>query len=255
MILTTFYAIKGVQNVIDYGTQKVIRKRLDEEKDADTSIIDVLGKILKISIWFIAALLILSNLGYNISTLIAGLGIGGIAIAFALQNVLTDIFASFSIYFDKPFKVGDYIVVGADDGIVKKIGIKSTRITTLRGEELVISNKELTESRIHNYKKMKERRVVFSLGVTYDTKNKDLEKIPKMVESIFSKNKDAKLDRVHFKSFGEFSLNYEIVYFLKTRDYEKYMDVQQVLNLEIKKQFDKAKIDMAFPTQTVIVQK
>jgi small-conductance mechanosensitive channel len=200
-------------------------------------------------------LLFLSNIGVDVTPLLAGASIGGIAIAFALQNVLTDVFASFSIYFDKPFRVGDFITVGADSGTVKRIGIKTTRLQSLQGEELIISNKQLTESRINNFKRMDKRRGVFTFGVIYQTEIKKLEKIPKIITDIITKNKTAELDRVHFKSFGDSSLDYEVVYYVKSSDYRVFMDIQQEINLEIIHQFQKEGIEFAYPTKTVFLQK
>jgi len=254
-IVVTYYVIRGLQTLIDYGARKIILKRQKEEKKVDTAVIDLLSKILKACLWVVAVILILSNLGYNVSTLIAGLGVGGIAVALALQNILTDIFSSFSIYFDKPFQIGDFIIVGDDAGVVKKIGIKTTRIQTLQGEELVISNKELTEARIHNYKKMKKRRIVFGFGVIYETPTEKVKKIPSIIKDIIDKIELADIDRVHFKKFGDFSLNFEVVYYLKSRDYSKYMDTQQEINLAIKERFEKESIEMAYPTQTIFINK
>jgi len=255
VIIATYYVIKAVQEFIDYATQKVMVKRQKENNQFDATPIKTLSIILKVGLWVVAVILISSNLGYNVSTLIAGLGIGGIAIALALQNVLTDIFASFSIYFDKPFQVGDFIIVGDDLGVVKKIGIKTTRLQTLQGEELVISNKELTETRIHNYKKMQKRRIVFSFGVTYDTSSSKLKKIPQILEEIMGNIELAELDRVHFNKFGDFSLNFEAVYYLKSSDYNEYMNTQQEINLGIKKRFETEGIEFAYPTQTIFVNK
>ena len=255
VIIVTYYVVRAIQRIVDYATRKVIEKRQREEKVSDTTAIDLLGKILKVSLWIIAIILILSNLGYNISTLIAGLGIGGVAIAFALQNVLGDIFAAFSIYFDKPFQIGDFIIVGDDLGVVKKIGIKTTRIQTLQGEELVVSNRELTETRVHNYKKMEKRRIAFGFGVTYETPTEKLKRIPPIIRDIVAKVELADIDRVHFKKFGDFSLDFEVVYYLRSSDYNKYMDTQQEINLAIKEQFEKEGIEMAYPTQTVYVNR
>lgn len=255
VVIITYYVVRAIQRLIDYATRKVIEKRQKEEEVSDSTVIDLLGKILKITLWVVALILILSNLGYNISTLIAGLGIGGVAIAFALQNILVDIFAAFSIYFDKPFRIGDFIIVGEDLGVVKKIGIKTTRIQTLHGEELVVSNRELTETRVHNYKKMERRRIVFSFGVKYETPTEKLKKIPSIIKGIIDKTELADIDRVHFKSFGDFSLNFEVVYYLRSSDYNKYMDTQQEINLAIKGQFEKKGIEMAYPTQTVYVNR
>jgi len=255
VIIFTFYAVKAIQTMIDYATRKAIEKRRKEEKVSDTAVIDLLSKLLKATLWVVALILVLSNLGYNISTLIAGLGIGGVAIAFALQNILGDIFAAFSIYFDKPFQIGDFIIVGGDLGVVKKIGIKTTRIQTLQGEELVVSNRELTETRVHNYKKMERRRIAFGFGVIYETPTEKLRKIPQIIKEIVTKVKLADIDRVHFKRFGDFSLDFEVVYYLNTNDYNKYMDTQQEINLAIKERFEKEGIEMAYPTQTLYVNR
>ncbi len=255
IVFATYYAVKSIQTLIDYGTHKIIVRKQEEEKGADTSVIDLLSRLLKGFLWIVALLLILSNLGYDISTLIAGLGIGGLAIAIALQNILSDIFASFSIYFDKPFVVGDFITFGDDSGTVIKIGIKSTRIKTLHGEELVVSNRQLTESRVHNYKKMEQRRVVFNLGIRNETPNEKLIKIPAIIKGIIDNIELAKFDRAHFVRFGDSSLIFEIVYYVNTGDYNKHMDIQHAINLAINEQFGKEGIEMPYPTQTILMKK
>lgn len=255
LIFVTYYVVRAFQTIIDYGTGIIIQKRREEEKEADTSVIDLLSRIAKGVLWIIAVILILSNIGYDVSTLIAGLGIGGLAIAIALQSILGDIFASFSIYFDKPFRVGDFIIFGNDMGVVKKIGIKSTRIQALQGQEIVVSNKQLTETVVNNYKIMEQRRVVFSFGVKYDTSVEKLKKVDAIVADIISKVELARLDRVHFFKFGDFSLIFEVVYYVATGDYNKYMDVQQEINLAIKERFENEGIEMAYPTQTIIINK
>jgi len=179
------------------------------------------------------------------------LGIGGVAVAFALQNVLGDIFASISIYFDKPFKVGDFIIIGEDMGVVKKIGLKSTILESLWGQDIVVSNRELTTVRINNYRTMKKRRVVFTFGVLYETPTKKMEKIPKMVEDIFAKIKLLDLDRVHFKTFAASSLDYEVAFYVDTGEYKKYMDLRQEVNLALKQKFEEEGIEFAYPTQTL----
>jgi hypothetical protein len=175
--------------------------------------------------------------------------------AFALQNILSDLFSSFSIYFDKPFVEGDFIIIGNDMGIVKKIGIKSTRIQTLQGQELVVSNKELTSTRINNYKKMSKRRAIFNFGVEYSTSKKKLEKIPTIVKKIINNIELASLDRAHFKSFGDSSLDFEVVYYVDSSDYAKYMDIQQEINLALVLAFEKEKINFAFPSRTIYMAK
>ena len=256
LISVVYYLVKGFQRIINYVFERLIKREEEKQgKEFDPSVIRLLNKIAKIVLWLLAIIIILQNLGYNISTLVAGLGIGGIAIAFALQNILGDIFSSFSIYLDKPFRVGDFIIVGNDMGVVKKIGIKSTRIQTLQGEELVVSNKELTETRVHNYKKMEKRRIVFTFGVLYEIPTEKIKKIPALIKDIIDKVDLTEIDRVHFKAFGDFSLNFEVVYYLNSSDYNQYMDTQQEINLAIKEQFEKEGVAFAYPTQTVFVNK
>jgi small-conductance mechanosensitive channel len=193
---------------------------------------------------------------------LTGLAIGGaataIVIGFALQHVLSDFFSAFSIYFDKPFEIGDFIIVGDYSGTVTKIGMKSTRVQLLQGEELVLANSELTKTSIRNFKKMKRRRINFSFGVTYDTPLKKLKMIPEIIKKIINPEKLEhvhRLDRIHFTEFGDFSLNFEVVYYMKSQDYVKYRDTQQEINFRIKEAFEKEGIEMAFPTQTIFLNK
>lgn len=251
LIFIAYYTIKTINSLIDYAAKKQIKKNPEQGKSG----VNFFKNTLKIGVWIIGVGFLISNLGYNITSIVTGLGIGGIAIALAVQNVLQDLFASVSIFFDKPFQEGDYISVGGDSGTVKKIGIKTTRIKTLQGEELIISNKELTSARIQNFKKMNSRRISFDIGVVYGTSPKKLEKIPSIIEKIITDAKDCDFSRCHFKSFGDFSLNFNTVYIMKTKEFDKYMDTQQEINLAITKAFAKEKIDMAFPTQTIILEK
>jgi len=184
----------------------------------------------------IAFVIVLQNLGYNISALIAGLGIGGVAVAFALQNILSDIFASFSIYFDK-------------------IGIKSTRLRSPNGQQIIISNKELTEARVQNFKRLEKRRAVYQIGVTYETPKEKLEKVPSIIKRVIDEISLAEFDRCHFKEFGDFSLNFEVSYYVKTQDYKTYLDVVQDVNLKIFDNFEKEEIEFAYPTQTIYLNK
>lgn len=210
-----------------------------------------LGKLTKIALWSLGILMILSNLGIDITSLVAGLGIGGIAIAFALQSILGDLFSSFAIWFDKPFVVGDFIVVGDSSGNVEKIGIKTTRIRSLQGEEIVISNQELTTARIQNFKRLKERRVVFNIGVEYSTTPKQLKDIPMTIQQVIKDLPQVRFDRAHFSRFDDSALTFEIVYFVESDEYDVYMDVQQAINLGIHEAFLDKNISMAFPTQTI----
>jgi small-conductance mechanosensitive channel len=190
----------------------------------------------------------------KITTLVASLGIGGIAVAMALQNILGDIFASLSILLDKPFVVGDFIIVETHMGTVEYIGLKTTRIRSLSGEQLVFSNSDLLKSRIRNYKRMAERRVVFSIGVVYQTDHDTLKKIPDLIRKIIEDQDQVRFDRSHFQGYGEFSLNFETVYYVLSPDYNRYMDVQQAINLAIFRQFETLNIGFAYPTQTVFLK-
>ena len=255
LIAAIYYSTKMLHELTDYGAQKLITNKTKSQKEFDSAIIHLIANTIKFLITIMAALMVLDNLGYNVSTLLAGVGIGGIAIAFALQNVLSDIFASRSIYFDKPFRAGDLIILGDDCGTVKKTGLKSTRIQTLKGEELVISNQELTNTRIHNHKRMKKRRVLFTLGIVYETPSEMLHRIPKIIAEIIGQVENAKFARAHFREFADFSLNFEVVYYILTRDYDKYMDAQHEINLLIKERFEKENIGLAYPTQTLYLKR
>jgi small-conductance mechanosensitive channel len=252
-LIIVYQVVKVLQIIISYSTQKILNLR--EEDAKDEAAIRNISLILKFALWILAFLIVISNWGVNISSLVAGLGIGGVALAFALQHILEDIFSSFSIFIDKPFHIGDYIVIGDDRGIVEKIGIKTTRIRTLQGQELVVPNKELTNTRVNNYKKMEKRRVLFTLGVCYETPLEKLKKINSIIEEIIEKTEGAETDRIHFKEYGDFSLNFEMVYYVTSRDYNFYMDVQQAINLAIYEAFEIQGIEFAYPTQTLFVKK
>ena len=209
----------------------------------------------KLALYAGLVIVALDNLGFDITTLIAGLGVGGIAIALAVQNILSDLFASLSIVLDKPFVIGDFIIINEYMGTVEHVGLKTTRIRSLSGEQLVIANNDLLSSRIRNYKRMQERRIVFTIGVIYQTTKTQLEKIPKIIKDIIDKQKLARFDRSHFKNFGDFSLNFETVYWVESSDYNQYMDIQQAINLSIMAIFEEEKIEFAYPTQMVYVDK
>ncbi len=248
LVLIVWEVLKITQNLIEYALKKTTAGK-------DETVLHGLNLIIKIIIWSTGCLLVLSNLGFNISAIAASMGVGGIAIALAAQNILGDLFSSFSIYFDKPFRLGDYIVIGTDRGTVRKIGLKTTRIETLQGEELIVSNKELTEARIQNYKKMKRRRISFKFGVIYATPLVKLKKIPETIMNIIEKQELATPQRAHFREFGDFSLNFEATYYIESQDFDDYLNTQQNINFEIKQAFEKEGIEMAFPTQTLFVKK
>lgn len=255
LALTISLANNTRRFLIHYFKEKKAKKaEQDYNQKFDESMIQLFGILLAVALWIVGILSIFGLFGINIDTLLGTLGIGGIAVAFAMQNVLADIFASFSIYFDRPFSIGDFIIVGQDKGTVENIGIKSTRIKSLEGEELVLSNKELTEARIRNYKRMERRRVLFTIGVDYSTSNEKLKLIPDLIRNIFKDLSICTLDRVHFKSFNVYSLDFEIVYFIDSPEYIVYMDIQQKVNLEIKQAFEREGIKFAFPTQVLFLE-
>ncbi len=253
-VFLVFYIVKAVQVLIDYSTERAVS---EDEKDGkiDRPGLRFVGKLTKVIVWAFGFIVILRSFGYNVTALAASLGIGGIAIAFALQNVLADIFASFAIDIDRPFKVGDFISIGEEMGKVKSIGIKSTRLQSLQGEELVISNKELTNSRIHNFGQMQRRRSVFMIGVAYDTPLKKLEKIPGIIKDILKNIKGVMVDRVYFKEFGTFNLGFEIAYFFKSANFNDFVKVRETINFGIKKAFDKEGISIVNSAPRVLPKK
>lgn len=255
VVVFSWQIIMSVLVIVDFVLKKTMIKKSGDGEELDLHKMSLFSKLIKILVWIIGGVLILSNLGFNVSALITGLGVGGIAIAFALQNVLEDVFSSFAIYIDQPFKVGDYIVIADKMGTVTKIGIKTTRLLSVQGEEVVISNKELTNAHIQNYRKITERRTQFTLGVAYETDSAKLKMIPKIIEKIISSTDGCRFDRASFKEFADFSLVFDIVFYFKGSDYNKYLKVREIINLEIKKMFDKEKIEFAYPTQTIFVKK
>jgi len=233
-------------------------ERQERKKKTSQHILYVFRAIFNGIVYLIAFFVFMALAGIDLTGLAIGGAATAIVIGFALQHVLSDFFSAFSIYFDRPFEIGDYIIVGEYSGTVTKIGMKSTRVQLLQGEELVLPNSELTKSNVRNFKKMKKRRINFTFGVTYDTPIKKLKKIPDIIKVIIDPEKLEhvdKLDRVHFTEFGDFSLNFEVVYYVKTQDYIKYKDTQQIINYNIKEAFEKEGIEMAFPTQTIYLSK
>ncbi len=253
IILVTFFTIRLITSFINFGLSVFLAKR--GTADSKRKEIKGVTTILNILIWTFGIMFLLENLGFNIGTIIAGLGIGGIAIALAAQTILGDLFSYFVIFLDRPFEIGDFIVVGDKAGAVEYIGIKTTRIRALGGEQLVFSNKDLTNSRIHNYKKMERRRVEFFLGVTYQTKAEQLEAIPKIIKGAIEAQKDTTFDRTHFAKYGDSSLDFDCVYYVVGADYTKYMDIQQAINLKIFNEFEKLGVEFAYPTRTVFISK
>ncbi|MEP0548164.1 MAG: mechanosensitive ion channel family protein [Rhodothermales bacterium] len=234
------------------------KKQHIEVDAASVTSMQAVGILARIAVWAIIGLMLLDNLGFDVTALVAGLGIGGIAIGLAMQNILGDLFASLSIVLDKPFVIGDMLAVGDDLGTVEYIGLKSTRVRSLSGEQIVFSNGDLLSSRVRNYRRMTERRVVFAFGVTYATEHATLEAIPGVVRAIIEAEGEVlppvRFDRAHFKKFGDSSLDFEAVYYVLDPDYGRYMDVQQAINLALVEAFEARGIDFAFPTRTLHVE-
>lgn len=225
----TFFTIRFIAAAI----RKIIYSYIDEQNDNDAKRKQARGLIIIINVI---------------------ISIGGIAIALAAQNILGDLFCYFSIIFDKPFEIGDFVVIDDKAGTIEQIGIKTTRVRNREGDQLVFSNADITGSRLHNYKKMQQRRVVFSIGVVYGTSHQKLKEIPDLIKGIIEQENKTIFNRGHLKSMGDFSINYEFVYFIDTADYTEYMDIQQDIYLHIYKIFEEQQIEFAFPTQTVFVE-
>jgi small-conductance mechanosensitive channel len=229
------------------------RERQLAEDPGAVAALDLVGFVLRLVVWVGVLLVMLDNLGVNITALVAGLGVGGIAVALAAQNILGDLFASLSIVLDKPFVVGDFLAIGEFLGSVENVGLKTTRMRSLSGEQVVFANADLLKSRIRNYGRMFERRVVFSLGVTYQTTAAQLKSIPVIVRTAIEAQPSVRFDRAHFQAFGSSALEFEIVYFVLSPDYNLYMDIQQNINFAIYERFAAAGIEFAYPTHTVFV--
>ncbi|MFP4661271.1 MAG: mechanosensitive ion channel family protein [Halanaerobiales bacterium] len=253
LILAVFYGVTLLQKLVVQWMNKYWGKSLKE--DSKIQLFEAVVLAVKVTIWIIAGLIILDNIGIEISGLIAGLGIGGIAIAFAAQAILEDIFSYFIIFFDRPFEIGDFISIGEYLGAVEHIGLKTTRIRSLGGEQLIFSNKDLINSRVKNYKRMKTRRILFNFGVVYQTSLDKLKKIQGIVRDIINEQNLIDFDRCHFKSYGDYALVFEVVYYVNDRDYNIYMDINHQILLRIKEEFQKEGISFAYPTQSLYLHR
>jgi small-conductance mechanosensitive channel len=243
------WAVALLTNVLD-----VWRSRRAGDPSAAT-LIGTAHVITRIAIWSVALMLVLDNLGVELTTLVASLGIGGIAAALAVQSILGDLFASVSIVLDKPFEVGDFIIVGDLMGTVEHVGLKSTRVRSLSGEQLVFSNGDLLASRIRNFKRMQERRVAFTVRVSTDTPVDALAAIPGMLRACVEAQKEVRFDRSHFAQVSDSALVFEVVYYVKRPDHNLYMDIQQEVNLAVLRSLDNAGIALASPSQTIYLER
>lgn len=252
LVVAVFFTVNIITNIFSYLFLQ-FASRGDQANPQVKQAKGILA-ILKIILWIAGIIFLVDNLGYDITTIVTGLGIGGIAIALAAQAILGDLFSYLVIFFDKPFETGDFIVIGDNSGVVEYVGVKTTRLRTLSGEQLVMSNTDLTNSRVQNFKRMEKRRLVFSLGVTRETSTEKIRHIPGMIREIVEAQQEAAFDRAHFSGFGDFSLNFEIVYYVLSGDYLLYMNIQQDIYLAILERFEKENIDFAYPTRKLFLE-
>ncbi len=241
-----------VNTALKFSFEAYRRKQLERDP-ASVTAINAISMFSSGLVWLAVFLLALDNLGYNVTALIAGLGVGGVAVALAVQNILGDLFASLSILIDKPFVVGDFLIVDSYMGSVEHVGLKTTRVRSLSGEQLVFSNSDLLKSRLRNYGRMYERRVAFNIGVTYDTGREQLKKIPEIMRNAIERQPQTRFDRSHFFKYGDYALIFETVYYVLGPDYNLYMDIQQAINLEINEVFEREAVQFAYPTQTLLL--
>ena len=251
IIIITFLVIRFFSSIVLMFLTRYVRGQEDGEEKVKQ--LYGLMVIINIVIWFVGILFLFSNLGFDVTAIVASMGIGGIAIALAAQNIVGDIFNYFVIFLDRPFEVGDFVAIDDKSGVIEYIGLKTTRIKTLAGEQLVFSNSDLTESRIHNYKKMEKRRIVFTVEVVHQTPYDQLNEIPDLIKSIVEAHQPITFDRAHFLSYEDSSLKFEVVYIVDSADFNVYMDIQQSINLRLYREFEERGINFAYPTRTVYI--
>jgi small-conductance mechanosensitive channel len=247
--IITWYAVRFLVASVGVSFSNFLNK----SPDPDANRLKPLRAMVNLVIWVVGVLFLLSNLGFDITTIVAGLGIGGIAIALAAQAMLGDLFSYFVIFTDKPFEVGDFVIFDDVLGTIEKVGLKTTHIRSLSGEQIIVSNSQLTSAKVRNYKRMEERRILFRIGVTYDTGSQRIREIPGIIRGIIEADSRARFDRCHFAEYGDSSLLFETVYYVLSPDYTVYMDVQHDINLAIYDAFEERDIEFAFPTRTLYV--
>ncbi|MBU0515219.1 MAG: mechanosensitive ion channel family protein [Proteobacteria bacterium] len=250
--LTAAFLMAAVwaNEAIKFWFSRQIERRYKEDPDSASTIV-AMSFLARLGLWSLLLVVILGNLGVNVTTLIAGLGVGGVALALASQTILADFFSSFAITLDRPFRVGDFIIVGDFKGTVERIGLKTTSVRSLDGEQIVFGNNDLLKSRIRNYKRMEKRRVLFNIGVTYQTPPDKLETIKRIIREAIESQDQTAVDRIHFQRYGDFALVFEVVYFVLDRDYTLYMDIQDAINTIVYRRFAEEGIQFAYPTRTI----
>ena len=254
MTVATILQIAFFARVVVRAFMDGVVAKTAEDSATFNSARNLIAIFVNFAIFAIAGVMIIDNLGGDVTGLIAGLGVGGIAIGLAAQNIFKALFASLSIILDKPFVNGDFVIFDGGTGTIEKIGLKTTRIRALSGEQLVIGNDQLLSKEIHNYKRMAERRIVFKLGVEYSTPREVLEQIPGRIKSIVESREMCRFDRSHMSGYGDFAIMFETVYYVLAPDYAIFMDEQQAIYLDIHKAFEELGAVFAFPTQTIHVQ-
>ena len=223
-----------------------------QEQEINRALLGILSWVLQIVVWTILLLAVLGNIGVNITAFVASLGVGGVAVALALQNILGDLFSSIAIGLDKPFVLGDFIIFGEAKGTVTRIGVKTTRLQSLSGELLVVSNSELLKQLIRNYTRMQERRIASTFRVSYGASREQVQRIVDGTRAAIEADARARLDRVHLAGFAESGLEFELVYFVRSPDYTVYMDVQQGSNLRIMGLLEDVGVALAVPVRQLV---
>ncbi|MBC5773929.1 mechanosensitive ion channel family protein [Pontibacter sp. KCTC 32443] len=250
-VAITFMIIRFVTSTLVLLIRSYFKRKYQDKSHLNE--MGAISLIINIVVWGLGLGFLFDNMGYDLTAIIAGLGIGGIAVALAAQNILGDLFNYFVIFLDRPFEVGDSIAVGDKNGTIEHIGVKTTRLRSLTGEQLIISNSDLTGSRIHNYKRLEQRRVEFTLGVAYETSVDNLKAIPDLLKKIITEQKQVAFDRAHFSTYGDSSLDFVVVYNALTSDYNTHMDIKQTINLRIFQEFQQRGIEFAYPTRKLFV--
>lgn len=253
LFISAWFGIRLINFLLQHSVTSYMRRR--NEPLERTRQLNGILMVAKALVWIFGIVLLIDNLGYNVTTIIAGLGVGGIAIALAAQNILSDLFSYLVIFFDKPFEVGDFITTNGNSGTVEKIGIKTSHVRSPDGQQLVMPNAEMVKSVIQNFKRLQRRRVVFRIGVVYATPAEKLRKLPAWLREIIGTQKVTTFDRAHFISFGDSSLNYEIVYFMESADFLVYMDTHHEICLRIFEKLEAEQVAFAYPTQTLFVNR
>jgi len=220
-----------------------------------TGSLEIINFVAHLSIWSLLTLVALENLGINITTLLAGLGVGGVAVALALQSILGDLFASLSIALDKPFVVGDRLVIDAFAGTVERIGIKSTRLRSDTGEQIILSNADILKSRVRNFGRAPEQRALATIRIDYTTPPDKLQAIPKLLENIVREHQNVRFERCHLIALGDSALQFELAYFVQQPKLNPLLDLQQAVNFRIIDEFHRLGVGFAYPTQRVVVDR